>query len=425
MKQMQNVQDWSTITIDVVPVSRRIKPGERIKLSWKVANAERAYLLQQPGCPFEITGVVVEWAELEQSGKAVNLHGEIKLVPKFSTTFIIAAVGQAGRWAKSITVRVDSKKALRTIKAKTWNHFDEPPGPEEFINLYERDRDLRRAVVCAIRGPQVELSIDRCCLYTDEPAHIEWHVTCANCVDGWTHIHGARLEEDRTSRSGTQVEYFFEGEGLTRIDTITRCLLPRRGDIDVNHVVAFGTEPGSEWTWTVLAEDHRGRSEVGSVTAWFLPHPRIEGCSPARRVEIEEALLKLCGLLQHGCIAGASGLDRSVAAFRDGHLARSRVASELTRQLWNLDIITFKCADVSDADWRGSQWEEFTNVIELQWSPSHRPYLPYVILHELLHKVGFNGDLSPFYRDVQIEHQANQVARACFPQLPPSRTPED
>lgn len=59
-------------------------------------NAERAYLLQQPGCPFEITGVVVEWAELEQSGKAVDLHGEIELVPKFSTTFIIAAVGQVG-----------------------------------------------------------------------------------------------------------------------------------------------------------------------------------------------------------------------------------------------------------------------------------------------------------------------------------------
>lgn len=335
-------------------------------------NAERAYLLQQPGCPFEIIGVVVEWAELEQSGKAVNLHGEIKLVPKFSTTFIIAAVGQAGRWTKSITVRVESKKAPRTIMAKTWNHFDELPGPEEFIHLYERDRDLRRAMVCAIRGPQVELSIDRCCLYTDEPAHIVWHVTCSNCADGWTHIHGARLEEDRTSRSGTQVEYFFEGGGSTQIDTIARCQLPRRGDTDVNPVVAFGTEPCSVWTCTVLAEDHHGRSEVGSVTAWFLPHPRIEGCSPPRRAEIEEALLELCGLLQRGCIAGASDLDRNMAAFLDGHLARSRVASELTRQLWNLDIITFKCADVSDADWRRSRWGEFTNVIELQWSPSHK-----------------------------------------------------
>ena len=94
---------------------------------------------------------------------------------------------------------------------------------------------------------EVELSIDRCCLYTDEPAHIEWHVTCANCADMWTHFHGARLEEDRTSRSGTQVEYFFEGGGSTRIDAITMCLLPRRGDMDVNHAVAFGTEPGSAW----------------------------------------------------------------------------------------------------------------------------------------------------------------------------------
>ena len=227
-----------------------------------------------------------------------------------------------------------------------------------------------------------------------------------------------RLQEDLTLRSGTTVRYFFEGGGSTRIDTITCCLLPRTGEADVDHSVAFGTEPGSEWAWTVLAEDHRGRSAVESVRAWFIPRPRLQGCSPGRCAEVEEAVLELCRLLHRGCIAAASTLDSSVAAFRDGRLSRLGILESVKRQLWNLDLITFKCADVRDPDWRGSKWEEFTNIIELQWSPSHRPYLPYLILHELLHKVGFNGDLSAFYSDAQIENQVHQVARACFPQLP-------
>ncbi len=186
----------------------------------------------------------------------------------------------------------------------------------------------------------------------------------------------------------------------------------------MEYAAAHGMETGSAWSWTVLAEDHRGRSERATVRAWFLPHPLFDGCSRGRREEIEEALLEICGLLQQGCLMRAAGLDHSVAAFRDGHLTRVQLIDDMARQLWNLHLITFRCADVADADWRGGLWDEFSNQIELQWSPSHRPNLAYLIFHELVQKVGFNGDLSAFYTDAQIESQAREVARTCFPQIP-------
>lgn len=420
MKRVLDFSEWPTIEIELEPLSRKVLPGKRIKLSWKVENAESIYLIKKVGSPFEISGLAVAWNELEAMGKAVDSEGEVLLDINSTTTFIIAAVGRAGRWAKSTTLLVDQKEKDAAVQPKTWFRFDDLPDPEDFLRLDMRDRDLHRAILCAVRGPEVELSVDGCCFFTDQTAHLEWSVTCANCADMWVQMNGASLEEDLTVRSGTVVGYYFEGGGET-----PGCSLTMRGDGDADHSIVLGTEPGSMWSWTILAEDHRGRTDIETIAVWFLPRPIIEGCSPGRRAEIEAAILELCCLLHRGCIETATRLDRSVTAFRDGHLSRTRIALDLMHQITNLHLITFKCNDVDDVDWRGGVWDEYSNHIELQWSPSHRPYLAYIILHELLHKVGFNGDLSRFYTDAQIEHQVNQVARVCFPQLPPALYPED
>ncbi len=415
------------VEIELIPDRRRLKSGERIELAWKTSKAEKVYLLEKPGSPSEVASMVIEWNALEQMGKAIDMQGKIALTPKLTTTYVIAAVARNGRFAKSVTFRIEDEKLNEDKEGRTWyNPNDIPvPRPEDFILLPERDRDLYRAILCAFRGPQVTYTIDRCCYFTDEPAHLEWNIVCANCADQELSFRGARLRANLSLRSGTELNYTFEGGGSTRVDTFVRCLLPMRGESDLDLAVWWGSEPGMEWTSTILAEDYRGRSDSKSVSTWFLPRARFEGCTPNRKAEIEEALLELCCLLRRGCIAATASLDRSVAAFRDGRLVRLSVAEELSRQMWNLDLITFKSVDVSDADWRGSKWQEYTNSIELQWSPGHRPNLPYVILHELLHKVGFNGDLSAFYTDAEIENQVNQTARACFPQLPPMATPEE
>jgi hypothetical protein len=58
-------------------------------------------------------------------------------------------------------------------------------------------------------------------------------------------------------------------------------------------------------------------------------------------------------------------------------------------------------------------WEEYTNVIDLDWSPNHAPLLHYVIVHELIHKAGFHGDLESHYTPDFIEAQAHNLASAC------------
>ncbi len=177
---------WPAIELEMTPASRGVKPGERIRLSWKVENAARAYLLQLPGRPFEISGLAVEWSELAKSGRGIDLEGEMELSIENSTTYVVAAVGRTGRSAKSIDVRVNTGKAPEAVKAKIWHHSNRFPRPEDLID-WERDRDLWHSLYCALVGPRITLSIDRCCLFSDEMARVEWEVTCANCCDMWTH----------------------------------------------------------------------------------------------------------------------------------------------------------------------------------------------------------------------------------------------
>ena len=75
----------------------------------------------------------------------------------------------------------------------------------------------------------------------------------------------------------------------------------------------------------------------------------------------------------------------------------------------------FDCQDVADKDWGAGYWQGYTNKIVLQWSPSKTPNLPYVIVHELMHKCGFNGALLKYYSVAEIEKQCHTVSEACFP----------
>jgi hypothetical protein len=173
------------------------------------------------------------------------------------------------------------------------------------------------------------------------------------------------------------------------------------------------TDGAGIYSWIITAQ---GPLQA-IVTAWadtaFLPHPRIEACSAERQAAIESALKDVCASLGNGCIRDTVGLDLVIHAFQEGRLTREEVWNRLMAQLLNLQLITFSCVDSSDEAWRDGHWTEFTNGIELQWSPSHEPDLPRVILRELVRKCGFNGDLEPFYGAEDVMAQARGVAGAC------------
>jgi hypothetical protein len=231
-----------------------------------------------------------------------------------------------------------------------------------------------------------------------------------NC-DIWAVV----LKPDLEYRSGTSIDHF-EGGGWWWP------FAPRRNEWLLSGDF-FGLESGCEKVLRVSVHDDRGRSDRAEALVGFLPHPTFIGCDAVRQQDIEAALLDIyCCLLQNQCLLQNRDLDHHIAAFRDGHLNRTFVWYDLLAMLENLHLITFRCRDVADADWLGGQWTEYTNEIELQWSPHHRPNLFYVILHELIHKVGFHGDLLTHYTEAEIEHQAQQlsavVMRCCQRKLP-------
>jgi hypothetical protein len=168
------------------------------------------------------------------------------------------------------------------------------------------------------------------------------------------------------------------------------------------------------YDWSIFAEGSWGDAAIATVRVGFMPHPLFDGCNPERQGAIEVALKNIYHRLLDGCIRDNGELDDEVAAFADGRLHRLAFWSRLRAELENINLTTFRCLEVDDEEWRGGRWSEYTNEIELHWSPNFSPDLPYVILHELIHKSGFHSDLGDFYPADAIEEQAHQVSEACF-----------
>lgn len=404
------------IELGVKPESARIRLGEEAVLRWSAETAQQLYLIEgPPGIPRMTGPTVVRWDELEQVGRRIDLKGTLKVRPKSTTAYVFAARGKKGRYRASIIIDVVAKE-VELPAAHTWSSPDDPFDPDELPpDFYDRDRELWEAIRCALVGPRIKFTADPNCLYKDQETTLEWNASCSTYAELYGDTFVQILETDLTQRSGTRLTGF-EGGGFIEP------FLPRRAERRYSGEF-FGSKPGCQKRWAIFAGDDRGRHANAEVMAGFLPHPIFDGCSDPRQGEIETALVDIyCCLLLEECLVQNRELDHRIDAFRRGHLNRVRVWMDLIAQLENLQLFTFQCRNTTDADWEGGRWAEYTNEMELQWSPSHRPNLFYVILHELIHKVGFNGDLLAHYTEAEIEDQARAVTevtmRCCQREVP-------
>ena len=250
------------------------------------------------------------------------------------------------------------------------------------------------------------MSVTPSVIFTDQQSSLTWNVANATGATKGMSAHTTNLVPGGIS--GTKYDGAKWGAGGTPI-----CGAPMSGTFQISGQ-AYGhcRQHHSVHACTLPA------LPSAAADAWLdiLGLPQFKGNATAgRKADIRTALTTLDNVLRGGAIVNDTGLDSSVDAFKTGRVNRKYFWGRLMAELENLNLDAFVCTDVTDANWGGGHWADYTNDIILDWSPSYAPYLEYVIAHELIHKCGFNSTLLQWYSTSQVELMAHAVSASVFP----------
>lgn len=160
-----------------------------------------------------------------------------------------------------------------------------------------------------------------------------------------------------------------------------------------------------------------------TADTWFesIPDPKFSGNGQnyTRKAEIQKAIKDIYTKLRTGKILNDNYLDGKVVAFQQKYIDRIEFYKWLYLTFQNLDLITIECNYVSTDDalkYLGQWGSSSPNIIKLCWSPTKEPALEYVILHEMIHKCGFNSYLViKGQSNSSVENDAHAVTEAVYP----------
>jgi hypothetical protein len=405
--------------VEFSATSTSIEPGGSTILSWRVTRADEATLWSSGALPE--TPEPLDWPAIAEMGKRISLADTVEATPAVSTAFYLVARGPHGLHGSRILVEVTAERPEPPTAPETWQPLSAfLPSMEAAPHVARLDH-LAAPEFATAQGfalppfppvvwhasPTVTVSPSPEALFTDESATLTWTTTNATCIGMGQNVITTKLAADPTKVSGTK----FAGSSYG-VAGWPPCALPVNGTTKV-------TGPPYGASHRIIGITAKSAAGADATAGWWvdvLPGPQFTGAaSPARVTAIRTAIKTVDRLLRYGCIYHHTGLDASVAAFKDGHLNRTEVWSRLLRELQNIKLVTFHCQDVADAAWGAGSWGDYSNTVNLEWSPSHTPYLAYVILHELVHKCGFHGELLKHYSVQSIEQQAHAVSGACLP----------
>jgi len=400
----------------------RIKRGESVALGWSVKKAEEATLWKStvlPSAPEPL-----DWMRINQLGEKVNLTDEVELTPEETTGYYLVAKTPLGMSGRRIVVEVVGKEKpmpepeiwepqkdfLERMEERSHVGWIEPtakPTPSVIAELISRFPERFFASPGPGFPPTIKMSAIPEVIFEDESSILSWNITNANCATMGNTVRKTLMVAWAGSYSGTKITGGGIGHG-----GMPSCVLSLSDSQKIT-----GQPLGSRHErWHISAHNAMGKSSVASKWLDVLSIPKFTGaCNAARKAFIRNAIKTIDKKLRDGCIYNDTALDTKVAAFKNGHLSRKGFWARLLAELQNIKLVTFACKDAKDKDWVGGQWPWFSNVITVQWSPSHTPG-PYLIFLLLIFKCGFNLGLYKFgYSKTEVQDQAYKVADACFP----------
>ncbi len=404
---------WPQIAFSIEP--REIRSGEHVLLGWNVEDAEEVTLWASTD---PLTSAEdVHWEEISELGESVALTDRMELPVEETTTFYVVARTGLGMAGAAIVVEVLEDVELvaphywRINKRFSKASGERPATPTSSVMLSQVESALTAAGLwfASPAPPTASSSVNPHVFFENGSTTLAWNVTNASTVSFGTSMTRSFLAADATKLSGTKSAGASWGSGGSP-------------PLDISKTNSYsgtatikGLPQGPRHEWRGVSAYGLGASATAQEWTDVLSIPKFQGCSSSRQNNVRNAILDIDQNLRTGCIYYNTGLDKTVAAFKAGHLSRKGVWGDLVVHLQNIELVTFNCKDVTDNKWAAGGWADYSNTIDLEWSPNHTPWLEYVILHELLHKIGFHSALKKYYSIAEIENQVHTVEGACYP----------
>jgi hypothetical protein len=406
----------------------RVPPGAPSLVTWTVEGAEDLVLIEGPA-PMDPPVGNRSMMSLFESGERVAPMGERFVDVESTKEFRILARNGAGVASAGVVVGVELEPVA--FEPVLWNDaplvqpFHES-APARFVGSLDT---LVGHVLWPVGTPftcisglaSAKASTTPQVIFENETATHSWSVKNATAAERGAGYVSEELVADPSQLSGTSLGgTTWGGGGVPKwspaggSDSGTETVYGKLGSLGARvhtyEVIAYGSVSSvSAAAWVDVLSPP---SFTGSYSQLNYP-----GSSQTRKQAILSAIKTDVAELRDGCIYNDVALDVKVAAFKNNQLNRKEVWRKVLREMQNLDNITFDVLDVAGSG--GGGWEERANTIHLDWPPSATgkiPKLTYVILHELIHKSGFNSELKAAgYSSSQIENMTYAVTDSCFP----------
>lgn len=407
----------------------QIKKKGSVVLKWNAKEAEETILWKNT----VVSPAHVDWLQISQLGEKVRPQNEIKLALEQTTAFYLAARNHRGWSAKRIVVELKEKKAQP--KGEMWDRnlperfakrmekkSDGEPTPvivaqigtHQIEQAFKHIREPRMVPLSGGLPPLINMSVSSEVIFQDESSTISWDIKNADVsslsIGGYETVLIPNGDSSGVKHNGGG--YLSSGYP------------PVQGDWN-------GSEKINGTFFKTYQEFYVGISSIGggvtsTADVWmdrlYTPNFGGNGSTPSRIKEIRDALRDIDKRLHYGCIYWDTYLDTTLPAFKNKHLNRIDFYTLLRDVVLNISIVTFNCQDLPDSDYgpppkHGTgDFADYDSQVHLNWFPSHTPNVLYVVLHELIHKCGFNIDLmmKGNYTHDQIEDMAFYVGDVCF-----------
>jgi hypothetical protein len=414
-----------------------VRPGEPVTLQWHVDGAEEVVYWANPYEPIDL--VPLSWVRIAELGGRVEPRGEIVVRPDRTAAYYVLARSALGARGEEVVIQVRSDPA----PTSTEPGFECQPGPAALQRMTDHPLRIqpepwRRPQPAAVadrvaelvrsldpfpsgpRGGMVTLglpvvTVSQPVIFKDEPPPtLNWSTSGATCIQsGFSRIKSVLVpgqdKDPAFSWSGTASDggsYAFGGSPA--------CSMAASGQMVFSQSLLQTLGTGN-YTFWISAGGASGQGTYGGVWFDLLPVPKFTGAAAAPRQALIRSYLKdIDQKLRSGGILSDATLDTAVAAFKHNRLSKYEVWWRLLLEVQNLQNLVFQCADNPNGG--GASWGNFSNTINLKWNattgagPS-----TYALLHELVHKCGFNGRLLTWYSHAEIEEQTDLVASSCYP----------